>query len=37
MKFVKRIPRLGPSVPELHIFLCPHCGEVETKEVERAA
>jgi hypothetical protein len=32
MKFVKAI-RLGPPDHELRIFLCPHCGEVETKEV----
>jgi hypothetical protein len=35
MKFIKSIPRLGPSIPELLIFICPECGEVETAEVER--
>jgi hypothetical protein len=35
MKFIKSIPKLGPSHPELHVFICSECGEVETKEVER--
>ena len=34
MKFVKSI-RVGSSQHELRVFLCPHCGEAETKEVER--
>jgi hypothetical protein len=37
MRFIKSIPRLGPSTPELRIFVCPGCEEVDTKEVERAA
>jgi hypothetical protein len=37
MKFIKSIPRLGPSHPELQVFICPECGEVDTKEVERAS
>jgi hypothetical protein len=37
MEFVKTVPKLGPSLPELHVYLCPECGEVDTKEVERAA
>jgi hypothetical protein len=36
MKFMKSI-RLGLSPHELRVFFCPHCGEVETKEVKRAA
>jgi hypothetical protein len=36
MKFMKSI-RLGPSPHELRVFLCPHCGEVESKEVKRAS
>jgi predicted RNA-binding Zn-ribbon protein involved in translation (DUF1610 family) len=36
MKFIKSISKLGPSHPELQVFICPECGEVETKEVERA-
>jgi hypothetical protein len=35
MKFIKSIPRLAPSIPELLIFICPECGEVEITEVER--
>ena len=33
MKFVRSIPNLGTALPELHIFLCQTCGEVETHEV----
>jgi hypothetical protein len=33
MKFVISIPKLG-SIPELRIFSCGFCGELETKEIE---
>ena len=36
MKFVRSIPKTVQLL-ELHIFVCPDCGEVETKEVEQAA
>jgi predicted RNA-binding Zn-ribbon protein involved in translation (DUF1610 family) len=36
MKLVRTIPKLG-AFPELLIFSCPTCGEVETKEMEQAA
>jgi hypothetical protein len=36
MKFVRSIPKTMRLL-ELHIFVCPDCGEVETKEVEQAA
>jgi hypothetical protein len=36
MRFIKSI-RLGRSQHELRVFLCPHCGEAESKEVARAA
>jgi predicted RNA-binding Zn-ribbon protein involved in translation (DUF1610 family) len=36
MKFVRSIPKTVKLL-ELHIFVCPGCGEVETKEVEQAA
>jgi hypothetical protein len=33
MKFVRSIPKIG-SIPELRIFSCGFCGEVETKEIK---
>jgi hypothetical protein len=36
MKLVRTIPKLG-VFPELLIFSCPTCGEVETQEMEQAA
>jgi hypothetical protein len=35
MKLIRTVPRLG-AIPELHIFSCFSCGEVEMKETERA-
>jgi len=32
MKLIRSVPSLG-TVPELHVFVCPSCGEVETKRV----
>jgi len=32
MKVVRVVPRLGAFLPELLVFRCPSCGEVETKE-----
>jgi len=37
MRFVRSIPKLGAFLPELHVFSCPFCGEVETREVVKAA
>ena len=36
MQFVRSIPKLGTVLPELYIFLCPDCGEVETREIVKA-
>jgi hypothetical protein len=36
MKLVRTIPRLG-GLPELHVFACPFCHEVETLELKQAA
>ena len=36
MKLLRTVPRLG-GLPELFIFLCPSCNEVETREEKRAA
>ena len=33
MKVVRSIPKFGP-MPELRIFSCTFCGEVETKEID---
>ncbi len=35
MRLVRTIPKLGAAAPELLIFSCPFCGEVETREMEQ--
>jgi hypothetical protein len=32
MKLVLNVPRIREH-PQLHVFVCPSCGDVETKEV----
>jgi predicted RNA-binding Zn-ribbon protein involved in translation (DUF1610 family) len=32
MKLIRSVPSLG-TVPELHVFVCPSCGEAETMRV----
>ena len=34
MKLIRSVPSLG-AIPELHVFVCPSCGEAETKRVLR--
>jgi hypothetical protein len=36
MKLVRTITRLG-GLPELHVFACPSCHEVEPLELKQAA
>jgi predicted RNA-binding Zn-ribbon protein involved in translation (DUF1610 family) len=36
MKLLRTVPRLG-GLPELVVFVCPSCNEVETKEISRVA
>jgi predicted RNA-binding Zn-ribbon protein involved in translation (DUF1610 family) len=36
MKLVRSVPSFG-TVPELHVFVCPSCGEAETKRVLQQA
>jgi hypothetical protein len=36
MKLLRTVPRMG-GLPELFIFLCPSCNEVETQEGKAAA
>ena len=35
MKLLRTVPRLG-GLPELVVFVCPSCNEVETKEISQA-
>ncbi len=34
MKLIRSVPSLGAD-PELHVFVCPSCGDAETKRVSR--
>jgi hypothetical protein len=34
MNLIRSVPSLG-MIPELHVFVCPACGEAETKRVLR--
>jgi hypothetical protein len=36
MKLVRNVPRSG-GLPDLAVFACPSCSEVETKEDRRSA